>query len=216
MSAFTYGLVSYGQKPLAEYDAGAGGNYKKVARDLLSRLSFDGTRTAFEQGAYVFSVFSESTKLSVIVLSDSTTNAKTRFFVVDQIRNKFIGKYLSSYSSAGELSKSSEFGPEIARIFSECTSPSSAKLAQINANLGDVRDIMTENLSKALERSEKLEVMEQKAENIKESASQFQREAKGIRRAMCIQRYKWWVLIGVAIAVILIIIIVIIVVKTKK
>lgn len=216
MSAFTYGLVSYGEKPLAEYDVGASGNYKKVARDLLRRLTFDGQRSAYEQGNYVFSVFSESTKLSVIVLSDTKTNATTRFFVVDQIRNKFIGKYLSSYSSAGELSKSAEFGPEIARIFRECTSPSAAKIQQINATLADTRDIMTENLSKALERSEKLEVMEQKAENIKESANQFQREAHVIRKAMWWQRYKWWILLGIGIAVILIIIIVVIVVKTKK
>ena len=215
-AAFQYGLVSYGTRPLAEYDASSGGNHKKVARDLLDKLPCNGQRSAFEQGKFIFSTLSETTKLNVVVLSTKETSAATRFFVVDQIKKKFIGRYLSSFSNLGEFSKSAEFGPEIARIFNECASPNANKLALINQNLSDVKDVMTENLAMALQRSEKLEVMEQKAENIKQSADQFQRGATTIRRHMCLQKWKWWFIGGGIILVVIIIIIIIVVVKKKK
>jgi hypothetical protein len=204
-----YGLVGYERKPLAEYDAGSGGNYRQVARELLGTMGFDGRRSAFEEGNWIFSCFSETTKLSVIVLSDKSVDSASRFYAVDQIRNKFVGKYMSTYTSAGELSKSSEFGPEIQRVFDAAVSPSTAKNAQINANMEATKTVMTDNLAKALARGEKLEVMEQKSENIKGSAAAFQRDASNLKRAMCWQKYKWYILIGIVVIVVILIIIII-------
>jgi hypothetical protein len=208
--SYIYGLVSYDQTPLAEFTSAKGGNYRTIARDIVSTLKFDGGRIALDQDRFVFSALSENTKLSVIVLSDKGLDASNRFYVVDQIRNKFIGKYLSSYSSASEFSKSKEFAPEIERIFKECQSPTAAKIAAINANLEATSNIMSQNLSAALARSEKLEVMQEKAESIKSNAQQFEREATDIRKAMCFQRYKWYFIIGaIVLAVIIVIVIVV-------
>jgi tetrahydromethanopterin S-methyltransferase subunit F len=210
--SLVYPVCAYKQTPLAEFDSGTGGNYRKVARDLLTRFKFDGSRTAYDQDKFIFSCISETNNLAVIVLSDQGVNANTRFYVVDQIRQRFVTKYLSSMASAGEFSKSAEFGPEIQRIFRECASPSAAKIAQINANLSSAQQVMSENLSRALERSEKLEVMEKKAEDIRASAQLFNREATDLRKAMCIQRYKWYVIGAVVVLVVIAVIIVVVVV----
>jgi hypothetical protein len=207
--SYIYGLVCYDRTPLAEFSRASSGNYRSIARDIVSTLKFDGSRVALDQDAFVFSAFSESTKLSVVVLSDKGLEAKNRFYVVEQIRNKFISKYLSSYSSLGEFSKSKEFAPEIERIFKECQSPTAAKIAAINANLEATQNIMTQNLSAALARSEKLEVMQEKAESIRSSAKAFERESTDIRKAMWCQRYKWYFIgAGIAVAVIAIIVVI--------
>jgi vesicle-associated membrane protein 7 len=208
---FVYGLAAYNQVPLAEFDAGGGGNYQKVARDLLSRCKFDGRRSAFDQDKFVFSCLSETNHVAIIVLSDRGINANTRFYAIDQIRHRFVTMYLSTMSSAGEFSKSAEFGPEMQRIFRECQSPSAAKIAQINANLAHAQQVMTENLSHALERSEKLEVMEAKSEDIRNSANAFQRESNELRMAMCVQRYKWYVIGGIVLSVVILVIVIIVV-----
>jgi vesicle-associated membrane protein 7 len=49
--------------------------------------------------------------------------------------------------------------------------------------------------------------MEQKAESIKESANTFQREATNVRRKMCWQKWRWYI-IGVLILLVIIFIIV--------
>jgi vesicle-associated membrane protein 7 len=209
--AFVYGLASYNQVPLAEYDAGGGGNYRKVARDLLGRCKFDGSRLAFDQDKFVFSCLSETNHVAIIVLSNRGINANTRFYAVDQIRQRFVTMYLSSMSSSGEFSKSAEFGPEIQRIFRECQSPSAAKIAQINANLASAQHVMTENLSRALERSEKLEVMEAKSQDIRSSAHAFQKESNELRSAMCIQRYKWYVIGSIVLTIVILVIVIVVV-----
>jgi vesicle-associated membrane protein 7 len=212
---FVYGLAAYKQVPLAEFDAGGGGNYRKVARELLGRCKFDGARCAFDQDKFVFSCLSETNHVAIVVLSDRGINASTRFYAVDQIRQRFVTMYLSSMGSAGEFSKSAEFGPEIQRIFRECQSPSAAKIAQINANLANAQQVMAQNLSRALERSEKLEVMEAKSQEIRNSANAFQHESNDLRRAMCIQRYKWYV-VGAIVVIVIILVVVIIVVSTTN
>jgi uncharacterized integral membrane protein len=212
--SFVYCLCAYDQTPLAEHDEGAGGNYKQVARDLLGRMKFDGSRAAFDADQFIFSCLSETNKLAVIVLSNRGVNANARFYAVDQVRTRFVTKYLSSMSKAAALSKSAEFAPEIQRIFRECQSPSSAKIAQINANLEKAQAVMTENLQTALKRSERLEVMEAKSQEIKASASAFEKEATKLKSAMCFQRYKWYVIIGIIVLVVIAVIIVIVVVAT--
>jgi vesicle-associated membrane protein 7 len=208
--SFVYGMVAFDTTSIAEYDAGSGGNYKSVARELLNKLKFDDNRIAYDQGDFIFSIMSEQTKLSVIILSDKGIAANVRFHVVEQVRNKFISKYMASYSTAREGSKSQEFAPEFQRIFKECQNPTNAKIAQINANLDATQSIMTKNLSDALARSEQLEVMQEKSESIKQSAHAFEREATDIRKSMCIQRYKWYVIGGTVALVVLVVIIVII------
>jgi vesicle-associated membrane protein 7 len=211
---FQYGLCAYDQVPLAEYNAASGGNYQKVARELLGKLKFDGSRAAYDQDKFIFSCISETNHVAVIILSDRGIDANTRFYAVDQIRQRFVTMYLSSMNRAGEFSKSAEFGPEIQRIFRECQSPSAAKIAQINANLANAQQVMSENLTRALERSEKLEVMEAKAQDIRASSQAFQREATGIKNAMCFQRYKWYVIGAIVVIVVIAIIVVIVVVAT--
>ena len=81
------------------------------------------------------------------------------------------------------------------------------KITQIKSNLESTQDQMTQNLTMALARGEQLNVMEAKAENIKDSAATFRREATNVRRRMCLQKWKWY-FIGIAIAVVVIFIIV--------
>jgi vesicle-associated membrane protein 7 len=49
--------------------------------------------------------------------------------------------------------------------------------------------------------------MEKKAEDIREGAQIFQREAEAVNKMMCWQRYKWWVIGGVIGVVVLALII---------
>ncbi|OHT14258.1 Vesicle-associated membrane protein 724 [Tritrichomonas foetus] len=212
---FYYGMVAYGTKVLAEY-LQTTGNFKQIARELLEKMKFDGQRFAYDQGKYVFSGYSEMSKLVVIVLSDGTVEATSRFYCVQQIQQQFTSKYGSSFASFSEGSKTSDFGPEIKKILTVMENPSSSKIAEISKSLADTQAIMAENLSKALSRSEDLQVMESKAENIKNSAATFEREATSIRKQMCRQKWRWYLLGGGIILIVLIIIIAVVVSMLKR
>jgi hypothetical protein len=131
---FLYGLCAYKQVPLAEFDADGSGSYRRVARDLLSLFQFDGSRVTFDQDKFIFSCLSETNNISIIILSNREVNTPTRFYAIEQIRDRFFTMYSSSMAKASEFSKSDEFRSEFHQIFRECESLSAPKLAEINSN----------------------------------------------------------------------------------
>ena len=191
---FIFGLVARDSTVLAHYSS-ASGNFKNIAVSLLSKASFDGKKLAFDQGEYVFSMLSEASRAVFMILTTKDVAANVRYYALDQIKSKFYSKYLN-FSTFGEDSKTSEFAPEIEQIFNTLNSPTSAKIAEINRNITQAQEVMTQNLEAALARSEKLEVMEMKASKVKDSASAFQREARDLNRAACWEHYKWYIVGG--------------------
>merc|ERR1712123_158210 len=81
-------------------------------------------------------------------------------------------------------------------------------LAQAQAQVGEVVDIMRVNVEKVLERDSKLSELDQRADNLQEGASQFQTQATKLKRKYWWQNMKMMMIIGVIVAILLIIIIV--------
>lgn len=204
MCEFFYAVVSKNGTPVADFEQ-AQGNYQKIAKDLIPKLQ-EGPSLAFEQGDFIFSAQMKD-NLGVIVLSKKSVDAKKRFFAVSEIMQKWTARYGSASFSA--YSKSDEFGGEIQKTFNQLNNPSQSKIDAINSNIQATNEVMTQTLATAIQRSEKLEVLEDKAENIKNSANNFQRQATQVRRQMCCEKYKWWIIIGVVVVVVVAIIVII-------
>ena len=213
--SFVYGLVGFETTPLAEYET-AEGNYAEIGHELLGKIGHDDSRTVFEQGQYLFSGFGSKTGLTILVLSKSSVDVKTRFFVINEIQSKWQSKYGSKAATMRPMEKSAEFRGEIQRIFTMMESPTQAKIQQINKNISDAQEIMTQNLSAAIARGEQLNVMEQKAEDIRSSSSQFQRDARKVKNEMCCRRYMYYILGGIVILAIIAVIVIIALVVSKK
>jgi len=90
------------------------------------------------------------------------------------------------------------------------------KLRNVQAKANEVTDIARENIRMSLAQVDKLQDMEDKASNLEQSSSDFQRGAKKVRRMMCVRSWKMLGLIVLLVAVLLIIIIVPIVEQSKK
>jgi hypothetical protein len=193
--SFLYGLCAYKRVPLAEFDADGSGNYRRIARDLLSLFQFDGSRVAFDQDKFIFSCISETNNISIIVLSNREINIPTRFYAVEQIRDKFLTMYSSSMANASEFSKSDEFRSEFQRIFRECESLSAPKLAEINSNRDLSEPTMNDRLLSALEQTESLEVISQEEDS--------QCSLPDLEISRC-RQFKWYILAIVVVGIIVI------------
>jgi vesicle-associated membrane protein 7 len=145
------------------------------------------------------------TYLCVISKSIST---QAGYQFLEDLKRKWTSRYGNSGSSFAALSKNAEFGQtEIASLITTYNSPSNQKINQIKQNLEATQNQMTQNLTMAISRGEQLSVMSDKAENIRESAHTFKREAQDVRCKMLVQKLKWY-FIGGAIAILVIFIIV--------
>ena len=205
--AFQYALVARGATPLAEYSL-VSGNSRMIAIKMLENIDPKTPRAVVEQAGHVFMTLTEPDRVTFLVLTDKAVSPASRLSFLNDLKSRWRARYGNSAAGFAPNSKNSEFGQtEIAALMRNYNSDKYQKITQIKSNLESTQDQMTQNLTMALARGEQLNVMEAKAENIKDSAATFRREATNVRRRMCLQKWKWY-FIGIAIAVVVIFIIV--------
>ncbi|KAI0277069.1 synaptobrevin-like protein [Russula aff. rugulosa BPL654] len=88
------------------------------------------------------------------------------------------------------------------------------KTAAVQAQIDDTVNIMRDNITKVVERQERLDSLQDKTDNLAVSAQGFRRNANRVRKNMWWKDMKMRLIIGVAIAVIIVIIVVSIVKAT--
>ncbi|GAA5837003.1 hypothetical protein JCM9279_007729 [Rhodotorula babjevae] len=87
------------------------------------------------------------------------------------------------------------------------------KTAQIQQQIDDTVGIMRENITKVAERGERLDALQDKTDNLAQSAQGFRRGANRVRKQMWWKDMKMRILIAVGIAILVVVIVVPIVVK---
>jgi t-SNARE complex subunit (syntaxin) len=76
------------------------------------------------------------------------------------------------------------------------------KLSKIQDEINRTKDVMKDNINKTIARGEKLEQIEDKAENLNNRAKTFQSTAKAARRQMCWQNWRNILLIVLVVTII--------------
>eukprot|EP00026_Physarum_polycephalum_P016525 Phypoly_transcript_17448.p1 GENE.Phypoly_transcript_17448~~Phypoly_transcript_17448.p1 ORF type:complete len:144 (+),score=25.63 Phypoly_transcript_17448:327-758(+) len=73
------------------------------------------------------------------------------------------------------------------------------KIQNLVDQIGQVKDIMTENIEAILKRGEKLEDIVVKTEKMNDSAVKFRNQSRNLKRAMWWQNVKLWIIIAAVI-----------------
>jgi hypothetical protein len=206
-SNIQYALVARGTTPLAEYSI-VQGNARSIAVKMLESIDPKKPRNMVEQSNGTFLSLTESDRLTYLCLTDRQINAGTGYTFLEELRNKWKARYGNSAASFAPNSKNAEFGQaEMASLMRNYNTQSSQKLNQIKSNLENAQSTMAQNLSMTLARGEQLTTMEGKAEDIRNSAQSFRREAEKVRCQECVAKWRWYIL-GTAIVLVVILVIV--------
>lgn len=203
---FVYALVARGNTPLAEFSKVTGSNnVKPIALRMLENIDPKKQMHVLDQDKYVFQCLTSKDRMNYLCLTEKTASAQLRSAFLEQLQQKWVSKYGNKGATFKSLEKSMEFAPEIEALFTTFNSERAAKIASIKGNIAEAQEKMTENLAEALVRGEKLTIMEEKANSIKNNADTFKRTAADVKRKMCFQKYRWYAL-GALVVVILILI----------
>ncbi|XP_032869795.1 vesicle-associated membrane protein 3-like isoform X2 [Amblyraja radiata] len=85
---------------------------------------------------------------------------------------------------------------------------------KIHKDADEVLELMYMNVDKVKDRGEKLEVLDERAEELLAASKTFQKSSKAVARQERFKNRKWKLIVGATIALVLIIIIIIIIVFT--
>ncbi|XP_059213649.1 vesicle-associated membrane protein 8 [Centropristis striata] len=84
---------------------------------------------------------------------------------------------------------------------------SSAKLDQVQGQVNEVKVILTDNISKVLERGDRLDDLIGKTDDLQASADSFQRTSTRVARKYWWKNVKMMIIIGVVVVIIIVLII---------
>uniref|UniRef100_A0ACD5WFZ9 Uncharacterized protein n=1 Tax=Avena sativa TaxID=4498 RepID=A0ACD5WFZ9_AVESA len=127
-----------------------------------------------------------------------------------RIKDDFSKRYAGGKAAtAAASSLNREFGSKLKEHMQYCVDHPEEinKLAKVQAQVSEVKNVMMENIEKVLDRGEKIELLVDKTENLRSQAQDFRQQGTQVRRKMWLQNMKIkLIVLGIIIALILIII----------
>jgi len=126
------------------------------------------------------------------------------FAFLEKIRSD----YFTQFQEKGNTPSLKAYIVEQMDFFSN--NPAADKLSGLKVKVNEITNVMHENVEKLLDRGVMIEGIESRTEDLRVKTSEFDKQAKRVRCAMCVEHCKAIVCLIIVIIVILVIIIVVI------
>ncbi|KAI9930590.1 hypothetical protein ASPWEDRAFT_27108 [Aspergillus wentii DTO 134E9] len=127
--------------------------------------------------------------LSYIVVATAEQGRRIPFAYLLEMKRKFLSAYPPSETDFSSLPAygCAAFNAELRSLLHTYnTAPPADSLASARREIDSVRDIMTENIERVLERGERIDLLVDKTDRLGGSAHDFRIRSRGLRRRM------WW------------------------
>ncbi|XP_072367650.1 vesicle-associated membrane protein 4 isoform X1 [Scyliorhinus torazame] len=90
------------------------------------------------------------------------------------------------------------------------------KIKHVQNQVDEVIDVMQENITRVIERGERLDELQDKSESLSDNATVFSNRAKQLRRQMWWKECKMKVIISVVVVIVLLVIIIPVILKNRS
>lgn len=127
--------------------------------------------------------------LSYLVVATAEQGRRIPFAFLLEMKRKFLAHYPPSSTDFSSLPAygCAAFNSELRALLATYnTAPPGDSLASARREIDSVRDIMTENIERVLERGERIDLLVDKTDRLGGSARDFRVRSRGLRRKM------WW------------------------
>ncbi|PLN86740.1 putative synaptobrevin-like protein Sybl1 [Aspergillus taichungensis] len=127
--------------------------------------------------------------LSFIVVATAEQGRRIPFAFLLEMKRKFLSAYPPDSTDFSSLPAygCAAFNPDLRALLQTYnTAPPSDSLASARREIDSVRDIMTENIERVLERGERIDLLVDKTDRLGGNAHDFRLRSRGLRRRM------WW------------------------
>ncbi|KAM0038122.1 putative Longin domain, v-SNARE, coiled-coil domain-containing protein [Helianthus debilis subsp. tardiflorus] len=186
-----YSLVARGTVVLAEYTEFSG-NFPTIAVQCLQKLPTTTNRFTYNCDGHTFNYLVEKGYTYCVVAVESAGRELPIAFL-ERIKDDFVKKYAAGKGkTAGAKSLSKEFGPKMKEQMRYCVSHPEeiSKIAKVKAQVSEVKGVMMENIEKVLERGEKIELLVDKTDNLRNQAQDFKKQGTKLKKKMWVENMK--------------------------
>ena len=196
-------------------ERGASKTTAKEANKIFKKLSESGIQTKDlrnkvdnrGKGYYYFTINSKN--IFYLILGDNNLKERDAFGLMDELQNENIPLMIDSKSGKLNL----EGRKKLKEMVEDFEKNKSNKIQGIQNEVDQVKDVMKNNIKNMYNNVEDVQIMEQKADELRVGAEEYNKSAVKLKRTTWWQNCKWWIIL---IAVIVLLIIIIIPVSLRK
>ena len=196
-------------------ERGASKTTAKEASKIFKKLSESGIQTKDlrnkvdnrGKGYYYFTINSKN--IFYLILGDNNLKERDAFGLMDELQNENIPLMIDS--KTGKLNL--EGRKKLKEMVEDFEKNKSNKIQGIQNEVDQVKDVMKNNIKNMYNNVEDVQIMQQKADELRVVGEEYNKSAVKLKRTTWWQNCKWWIIL---IAVIVLLLIIIIPVSLRK
>lgn len=201
-----YSVISRGTTVLAKY-AECVGNFAEVTEQIMTKISSDNHKLTYSHGSYLIHYICEDRIIYMCITDDEFERARAFLFLTD-IKRRFISSYGLQAATAIAYAMNTEFSRTLAsemKHYSESREVDA--ISRVHGQIDELKDIMVRNIENVTARGERVELLVNKTENLRNTSVTFRKTSRNLARAMFWKNIKLYVLVGTIILFIVYVII---------
>lgn len=202
-----YSLVARGLTVLCEFTSYSG-NFSTVAVQCLSKVGQQrANKVTFNCDGHTFN-FLQDEDYTYLVVADEAYGRNIPFKFLEIVKDDFSKTWGTKASTAAAYSLNTTYGKKLKEHmdYVEMNPAKFDKMSAVQKQVDEVKNVMIENIEKVLDRGEKIELLVDKTQSLRNSADTFHRQGKQLRRQMWLNNLKMKLLIFFIVAFVIFII----------
>ncbi|KAL5701204.1 hypothetical protein ACHQM5_026567 [Ranunculus cassubicifolius] len=205
--SFIYSFVARGTMILAEYTEFTG-NFPAIAAQCLHKLPCSNNKFTYNCDHHAFNFLVQDGYAYCVVAKESAGKQLSIAFL-ERVKADFKKRYGGGKAdTAIAKSLNKDFGPVMKEHMQYIINHADeiGKLSKVKAQVSEVKNIMLDNIDKALDRGQKLDVLTEKTIDLRSQAQEFKKQGTQVRRKMWYQNMKIkLVVLGILLILVLVI-----------
>jgi len=189
--AIVFSLVARNSTVLAEKSLTVG-NFEEVARQMLNKISPQpGNRSSYAYEQNLIHYLTDDT-LTFLCIAEKSFGVQIPFKFLADIQKRWYNQFQNQGSFGVALSMNNTFSGVLSSQMAFFNNPSNDtdSLHAVRNQLDSVKNVMSDNIEKVLERGERIELLVDKTQNLESQTMHFQKASNKLKWQMYIKNIK--------------------------
>ena len=168
-----YALIARENVVLAEFTS-TGGNFPTVTRMLLHKISSnEDHKMSYTYDQHIFHYIVEA-GVTYLCMADVELRRRLPFAFLADVKQRFQSTYGDHVQTANAFAMNEDFSPVLQRQMSFYNeNPAADPINKVQSQIKDVKNVAMKNINKVLERGEKIDLLVDKTDRMKNTAVKF-------------------------------------------
>lgn len=139
----------------------------------------------------------------ILCLTDEAFGRTLPFLFLDDVKKRFLSDFGNKWQTSVAFAFQTDFGRVLRQLGEYYSNDMNAdRIKKVQGAIGEVRDVMMENIEKVLARGERIEDTMKRTDEMANNALQFKKTSTSLKRAMWWKNVKLIIIIAIVIVII--------------